>query len=374
MKTRLFFIIYTFTNGGGAETLLATVMNGLYRTGRYDIGVMEIVHYGLKEEPIDEGIRVYPYYVREDAKDRKIRIRDVYRAWDKVINEHIPMDYDIYVSFNYLLPTFMLPKNKKTVAWIHGDVYDLVNRYPNQKVMTDEIDLQREAFRKVDRIVAISDITEQSLRELFQEQQEKIRVIYNGINTDRVRNLAKEAPLIRLETPAIVFVGRLDENKNPLRMLEIFRKISEKRGDVNLYYLGKGELREQLEDKIKKYNLSERAFLLGYVKNPYPIIRQANVLVMTSISEGFPMALLESVTLGVPFVTSLVGGSRILSNHRKCGLVFETDDEAVDGICYYLDGDENEVRSKSLNFIEKFTLEKYIKKIERLFEELIQEE
>ena len=374
MKTRLFFIIYTYTNGGGAESLLTTIVNNLYRTGRYDIGLMEIVHYGVKEEPVDEGIKIYPYYVREDDQDRKIKIRDVYRAWDKVISEHVPQDYDIYISFNYLLPSFLLPLDKKTVAWIHGDVYDLVNRYPNQKVMTDEIDLQREAFKKADRIVAISDITEQSLRELFPEFEDKLRVIYNGIDYERVRKMAKDEPMITLKKPAIVFVGRLDDNKNPLRMLKIFKMISDKREDVSLYYLGSGALADVLKEEIEKSGLTNRVLMPGYIPNPYPVISQAKALVMTSDTEGFPTVLLESISLGVPFVSTVVGGSRILACEQTCGRTFETDEEAVGGITHFLDSDEDVVKDMCENVISQFSVQQYMKKVEGLIKEVLQYE
>lgn len=370
MKTKLFFIIYTYTNGGGAESLLTTIANALYRTGRYEIGIMEIVHYGVKEEPVDEGIKIHPYYIREDDPDRKMKIRDVYRAWDKVIREHVPMDYDIYISFNYLLPSFMLPPGKKNVAWIHGDVYDLVNRYPNQKIMTDEIDLQREAFKKVDRIIAISDITEQSLRELFPEYESKIRVVFNGIDYERVRSLSMERTTTILKKPAIVFVGRLDENKNPLRMLEIFKKLTKKRDDVSLYYLGTGVLKDDLKEEIETNELSDRVFMLGYVQNPFPIISQANVLGMTSISEGFPMVLLESVSLGIPFVSSVVGGSRILANSQTCGKNYESDDEAVSALLSFIDYDSEELKKRCNDTIEKFSIQQYISNIENVFNEL----
>lgn len=371
MKTRLFFIIYTYTCGGGSEAVLTMIVNSLYRTGKYDIGVMEIVHYGIKEEPTDERIKIYPYYVREDDPDRKLKIRDVYRAWDKVIKEHIPLDYDVYISFNYLLPSFLLPPGKKNIAWIHGDVYDLVNRYPNQKVMTDEIDLQREAFKKADRIVAISDITEQSLRDLFPEYENKLRVVYNGIDYESVRNLAKEKTDIELKKPAIVFVGRLDDNKQPLRMLGIFEKLAKKREDVCLYYLGTGTLAERLREEIVRNNLQDRVFLTGYVNNPYPVMKQADVLGMASVSEGFPTVLLESVSLGVPFVSTVVGGSRVLSDNGSCGIAYETDDEAVNAFEHFLDANAGDVKEKCFERIQEFSLEKYIGRVEALIEEVM---
>ena len=107
---------------------------------------MEIIHDTIKSEPINSNIKLYPYYVKADAPDRKARMYHVYHEWDRVIEEYIPKDYDLYVSFNYLKPSFLLPPGKKNIAWIHGDVYDLAAE--NKK---EELELQRKGF-KVERI------------------------------------------------------------------------------------------------------------------------------------------------------------------------------------------------------------------------------
>ena len=67
---RIFFIIYSFSTGGGAESLLTTIVNNL-NPEKYEIGIMEIVHYGVKTEPINKNIKIYPYYVRIDDQERK---------------------------------------------------------------------------------------------------------------------------------------------------------------------------------------------------------------------------------------------------------------------------------------------------------------
>ena len=118
---KVFFIINCFSAGGGAESLLTQIVNHL-DANKYEIGIMEIIHDSIKEEPVNSNIKIYPHYVKADAPDRKSRMYYVYHEWDRVIQEYIPQDYDLYVSFNYLKPTFLLPKGKKNIAWIHGDV------------------------------------------------------------------------------------------------------------------------------------------------------------------------------------------------------------------------------------------------------------
>lgn len=363
---RIFFIINSFSAGGGAESLLTRIVNNL-NPDKYEIGIMEIIHNDIKVEPINENIRIYPYYVRHDDTERKAKMYYVYHEWDKIIADYIPKDYDLYVSFNYLKPSFLLPPDKKTIAWIHGDVFDLA-----QKDKQEEKMLQDKAFYKADRIVAISDITEQSIWELFPNHRDKIKTIYNGIDIEQVQIKANENTTVKLEHPSLLSVGRLDINKNPLRLLEIFTHVHRKNPKIHLYYLGYGNLEVDVLKAAKEKDISEYVHLLGYHDNPFPIISQCDIICMFSISEGFPMALLEGVALDKPFVSSIIGGARILANEQRCGRTVATDEEAVNSILELLQSDKSEIERECRDSIKRFALKSYIKQIEELFDEVME--
>ncbi len=362
---KIFFIINTYSMGGGAEALLTLIVNHL-NPEKYEIGIMEIIHSIIKQEPVNSNIRMYPYYTLADAPDRKARMYYVYHEWDRVIKEYIPQDYDLYVSFNYLKPSFLLPSGKKCIAWIHGDVYDLA-----AEDKKEERQLQDEAFRKADRIVTISDITTQSVLELFPNHRDKIHIIYNGIDVAEVRRRALEKTEITLEHPAVMAVGRLDENKNPLRMLRIFKRLQEKAPKAHLYYLGYGNLAEEVRGQSREYGIERKVHLLGYHDNPFPIVTQCDVVGMFSLEEGFPLALLEAVALDKPFVSSVIGGARILANNGSCGQVIETDEEAADALLKYLQGDKETQARECRESIKRFDLNEYISQVEALFDEML---
>lgn len=364
---KIFFIINSYSSGGGSQSLLTMIVNHL-NPEKYEIGIMEIIHYTIKKEPVNKNIRIYPYYTLADAPDRKSRMYYVYHEWNKVIEQYIPQDYDLYVSFNYLKPSFLLPPGKKCIAWIHGDVYDLAG-----EDKTEERQLQSMAFYKANKIVTISDITTQSVKDLFPEHERKIEIIYNGVNAEEVRKKSLEQADIKLEHPAIMAIGRLDKNKNPLRMLEIFRNLHDRLPEAHLYYLGYGDLDKDVIKQSIKYKIGNNVHLLGYYDNPFPIIVQCDAVGMFSIAEGFPMALLESVALEKPFVSSVVGGARILAGIRQCGRVIETNEEAVDAFIELLHGNKEKQREKCRETINMFGLKEYIKQIEMLFDKILEE-
>ena len=360
MMKKVLFIIFSFSKGGGAESLLTTIVNNL-DAKKYDISIIEIVGDTKKVEPVNSNIKVLPYLVKTDDPNRKEIMYSFWHEWDMVIKKYIPQGFDLYVSFNINRPTFLLPPNGNNLAWIHGAM---------QK-NKEELELQREAFKKVKKIISISNTTTDILQKDYPEHANKIVEIYNGLDIERVRKKAEEKTDINIINPAIIMVGRLDENKNPLRLLDIFELLHKVRRDVHLYYLGYGNLDNDINELARDKGLNEYVHLLGYAENPFPIMKQCDVCCVTSLDEGFSLVLAESIALGVPFVSTNVGIAKVISNEGKCGKVIDTNEQAVDAIVELLESDRTIVCNECRESIERFELRKYIKKIENVLDEML---
>lgn len=85
------------------------------------------------------------------------------------------------------------------------------------------------------------------------------------------------------------------------------------------------------------------------------------------------MALLESVALDKPFVSSVVGGSRILANGQRCGRTVETDEEAAASIAELLRTDRQQLVGACRESIKRFELDTHIRRIEELFDRMLEE-
>lgn len=368
MKRKILFIIWSYTFGGGAESLLTMIVNNMNQE-RYDISIIEYEHAEVKTEPVKCYIHVLPYIKAVATPDKFSKTYQLYNTPEVLINTYIKGNYDLYVSFNYLIPTFLLPKGTKNISWIHSDVYDLMK----EKSFQDR-KRQNEAFNNVNKIVAISDRTEKSLFEVFPEHREKIIKIYNGIDFDSVRENSLEDSDILINSPAILFVGRLEERKDPTRLVNVLRLVHKYGIKAHLYYLGEGDLKKVILEQAKKHNVSEFVHLLGYQKNPLPIIRQGKVTCLLSKQEGFSISLLESVALNVPFIATEIGGARELSNGQRCGYIIDTDEEAAKGICNWIMKDRDQINGECQESIKRFELKNYIEKVEELFESVIGED
>lgn len=365
---KILFIIWSHSLGGGAEALLTTIVNRLHPQ-KYQIGILEFYHASTKKESVKAHIRIHDAITFEGDMEYQKKMYYTYHEPDQMIRLYVPAGYDLYISFNYQIPSFLLPKGGRNIAWIHGAVYDLA-----EDGMETYRHLQDKAFARAGKIVAISDVTACSIRDLFPQHADKLVEIYNAVDVERIREKADCTTEIRLKHPAMIFVGRLDDNKDPLRALDIFDKIARKNGLAHLYYLGKGELESQIREKVNACGLEGRVHVLGYQENPFPVMKQADVCCMTSKSEGFPLSLLESVALGVPFVSTDVGGARVLSNNGRCGCVYTSNEEGAQAALEILGTARELLEQECRESISRFTLDTYISRIEKLLDEVLEEE
>lgn len=368
MKKKLLFIIWSYTYGGGAEALLTTIVNHL-NPDKYDISIIEFHHAEIKTEPVRAGVHVLPCIEAIETPEKHSKTYQLYHTPEVLIDAYIEKGYDLYISFNYQIPTFLLPKGTKNIAWVHSDVYDLA-----EEAMQRERRRQDTAFYNIRKIVAISDYTEQSIRDLFPGHSDKIVKIYNGVDTEAIRKKSLESTEIIIKGPSIAFVGRLEARKAPVRLVHVLHLVHKRGVRMHLYYLGQGEEQARIIQKAGEYGLTEFVHLLGYQHNPYPIIRQCDVVCLLSKSEGFSMCLLESITLGKAFVASSVGGAEELSNHQQCGRIIKTDEDAAIAVCELLEMKKEEIRSACQESLKRFELMHYIEQVESLFDSVMDEE
>ena len=128
----------------------------------------------------------------------------------------------------------------------------------------------------------------------------------------------------------VIFLGRLEKEKNPLRVLEIMNKLVCKI-NAKCAVVGDGSLMEQCKNYIKDNKLQENIKMFGFQKNPFKILKSSKVMLMASVYEGTPMCALESYALNVPIVSTNTDLSEIIKQ-GETGYVYNLDNEAVDYI------------------------------------------
>jgi glycosyltransferase involved in cell wall biosynthesis len=111
--------------------------------------------------------------------------------------------------------------------------------------------------------------------------------------------------------------------KNQTTLIRAFAQLIKKHPNLQLTILGDGEDRSILEQLIQTLGVSQNVFLSGAVKNVAQELLKADVFVFPSLYEGFPNALCEAMSVGLPVIASNVTGNRDLVVHHENGLLFE---------------------------------------------------
>jgi GalNAc-alpha-(1->4)-GalNAc-alpha-(1->3)-diNAcBac-PP-undecaprenol alpha-1,4-N-acetyl-D-galactosaminyltransferase len=139
-----------------------------------------------------------------------------------------------------------------------------------------------------------------------------------------------------LPTPSAIAIGRLHPQKGFDLLLRAFERLQAKHPDWQLTILGEGPMRAELEALRSELKLTDRVHLIGAVQNVPDYLRQADLFVLPSRFEGFPMALCEALAHGLPAIAAdCLSGPRDIIDDGINGLLVPTED--VDALVAGLD-------------------------------------
>lgn len=158
--------------------------------------------------------------------------------------------------------------------------------------------------RKIDHIFLVSDAIQKEA--VFLGKMDKhVQVIGNPIDNLEILKKSKRFKVSKFD---LLFIGRFTEQKNPKCFLKIVKKLDDENLDLSAVMIGDGELFEKCKYDMNKLGISDRITCEGFQKNPYPYIKQAKILLVTSKWEGYGLIAREALVLGTPVLAMDVGG------------------------------------------------------------------
>ena len=170
---------------------------------------------------------------------------------------------------------------------------------------------------KADCVVALSETVKQDLVKNFEISEDKIEVIYNACDAERLNRLTNQKKIDSVELPKyyIVTMGRLTHQKGQWHLIKAFKKVCVKYPEMKLVILGEGELREELEKLAISLGIKDNIIFMGYVRNPHKIIKESKLFVFSSLYEGLGNVLLEALACGKAIISTdcLAGPREILA-------------------------------------------------------------
>lgn len=173
--------------------------------------------------------------------------------------------------------------------------------------------LECRLLRYLDAVVAVSEAQLQDKRLLRAGiDQSKLYRIYNGIDQGNTITdpmiLDDEIIGFVKKGRTVVSVGRLSAEKNFETLVDAIAILKKSEGDIKLVIIGDGSLRKSLFQKITENNLESNILLAGYKADARRFLPLFDILVISSVTEGLPITMLEAMSAGVPVIATAVGG------------------------------------------------------------------
>lgn len=322
MKKKILFCMFRFYKGG-TEKIAINLMNNLDKE-KYDITLITLFADGGYENLLDKDIKKKSLL--------KKRIRGISRLLTfipgHIIYKLLVKDkYDVEIAVGDGITSRIIGssfnKESKKISWIHMDV---LKRGSSMREFKTEKG-RKNFYEPFDKIVCVSNDCKDSFVKKFGCKNKTI-VKYNPVIIDEILRKADEELDITLDKEKlnIVTVGRLSKQKGYDRLLRVHKKLIEEGINHNIYIIGEGPDRKELERYIKENNLTNSIYLLGFKSNPYKYIKKMDLFICSSRDEAFSTVLSEAIILGKPILTTECAGTKELLGNNEFGIICENNE------------------------------------------------
>lgn len=233
-----------------------------------------------------------------------------------------------YTPFFYSAASGLFRKRPAVLFTEHGRWHP---DYPSRKRML----FNRTMLRKRDRVVGVGEDVRRALIDNEGLPPNRVGVIYNGIDLhgfgnvngrDHVRAEVRRELGIAGSSVVAIQVARLDALKDHITAVQTMAQVVKTRPDIHLVMVGDGPEREAISSAIRENSLESSVHLLGTRSDISQLLESADIFLLTSISEGIPLTILEAMAAGLPVVSTSVGGVPEVVENQKTGLLCEPRD------------------------------------------------
>lgn len=215
----------------------------------------------------------------------------------------------------------------------------------------------------LDILIVQSKTMKDEFKKYIKIERSKLKIFYNPIDLNLIENKLKEKVNNDGSKINLLSVGRLEDVKNHLKMLEIFQYLDQEKYMLNI--VGNGKNYQKIKDKIKELNLEKNIKLLGFSDNPYKYMKSSDILLITSDREALPNVVLEANACGC-YVLALdcPGGIKEIIEDEKNGKIINSIKEMAKELEQI--NLNNDLRNQVINYSKKFDSKNYIKKLQNI--------
>lgn len=341
---KILFVMYNMEIGGTRRSLL-NLLEKMVKAG-VQCDLLLFSPYGDFMNQIPHGVRVLhgdilmqsiyatKQTLKKYAPSYLVLIKAVQKILKKVFGEkrfydHVMRgyakrhfknnDYDAVIAFQegdcVKFATYV--PSPCRLAWIHNDYGNLQGEQRGTPAI----------FSKLDSILFVAEGTRRTFVEAYPQFADKMRVIPNILPQDRIRESASDDDAERIFTDPnrihIVSVGRVARQKAFERIPEVLDGLGTLSQRIEWSVIGDGPDLPRLREELETKGLQDCVRFIGARNNPFPLVRQADLYVLTSLYESQPMVVMEALTLGVPVLSTDFASVRELLGNKPFGVICE---------------------------------------------------
>lgn len=241
-----------------------------------------------------------------------------------ILEKNIKDKYDCVIVCKPALSNIVFTHmSKKYIYWNHGD--------KDVMYATDHLSIPRRInkirlsyiYKKYDLVLSVVPEIANLISKAFNLSHSE--ALTNPCDLNLVTKKSKEpvSDFSKTDKLTICCVGRLSVEKRFDRVIRAVSKLDQSKYQVLI--LGDGPERHQLENLNKLNNLENNVYLLGNKTNPYPYIKQSDLLVSSSERESYGLTILEAMILKTPVIATNTTGARFLLKEGKLGYIVQND-------------------------------------------------
>lgn len=329
MKEKVLFI-YGSLGGGGAERVLIDLLSNI-DYAKYEVDLCLIINQGILLPEVPKQVNIIALW-----EDYNLFYKIAYRLskwfgnnsmFRHILKEKITKQYDTEISFLEGIPLklhALMKTEAKKITWVHCDLFNFP--YEAKQFAEGEEIL---AYNLMDTIVCVSSDAMKAFVKRFPSCTSNIKVIYNPIDSDKILRLAVDGQEKSIAQFTIVTVGRLTPQKKMDRVIRLASRCKQEQIKVRFQIIGDGESKEELFALRRALDVEDVVEFIGFVRNPFPYIKNADMLLLSSGYEGFGLVVCEAMCLGVPVVSTKTAGPTEIIENNKYGILCDHDDESI---------------------------------------------
>ncbi|MBQ3231027.1 MAG: glycosyltransferase [Clostridia bacterium] len=325
---------------GGIQSSMVNMANELSK--HYEVHLFVYNPSGVMKERLNDKVKVLDtswrfkclgMTIKGALKSKSIKLaafRVFAAVWSKLFTNKLPLNmaikhqpkmvgYDLAIAYHqeqrktavvsgFARVVDRCVEAKKKVAWLHFDssTIDLDSEFNNP------------FYQKMDKVVCVSKSLMENFANAHSELSDKMDYCYNFMLYDVIKEKSLQPQGVEFPSNKFVCFSacRLTEEKALVRGISAMSGVLKEHPEVVWYIAGDGTERNNIETAIKENSLEKQIVLIGHQSNPYPYIRNANLVLNLSYHEAAPMVFFESKALGTPvFATKTASATELLTDN-----------------------------------------------------------